>query len=174
MKSLLLVTLLLLAGIVCAQESTKTEAKEKPMHGHTAASASFKGEVQKMADEWKADFQAKDADKVASRYADDAVFINAEGTFHGSSDIKNEIKRMIDRGDTVDSIVTMKALQGGNIAYAEGTYSGKTPNASGAEGQGQGNWVVTLKNSNGKWLLATHTSVPAVGMKHAVMPAKSK
>jgi ketosteroid isomerase-like protein len=61
-------------------------------------------------------------------------------------------------------------VHGADIAYAEGTYSGKAPNAGGAEEQGHGNWVVTLKNSNGKWLLATHTSVPAAGMKGMVKP----
>lgn len=89
-----------------------------------AAPASFKSTVQKMADDWKAAFQAKGAEKVATMYSDDAVWINPEGTFHGPNEIKGELKKMIDRGDTMDAITTTKAVHFARIAYAEGTYSG--------------------------------------------------
>ena len=78
-------------------------------------------------------FQAKDVDKVAAMYSDDAVLINAEGTFHGTNEIKGELKKMIDRGDTVVAVMTTKAVHSGEIGFAEGT-SAVRSRQQGAEG----------------------------------------
>jgi uncharacterized protein (TIGR02246 family) len=148
---------LVLVPLFCAQDKMKAPAKDKSM----AAPTSFKSSVQKMADDWLAAFQAKDADKIAAMYSDDAVWINVEGTFHGPSEIKGELKKMMDRGDGVEAITTTKAVHFGQIGYAEGTFSGQAPNQSGTEGPAGGTWVVSLKSSDGKWMMAAHTSVPA-------------
>lgn len=152
--------LVLLLPTTFAQDKMQAPAK----HASTAASksAGSKVDIQKMADDWSAAFKAKDADKVAAMYTDDAVWINAEGTFHGTGDITSELKKMMDRGDTVVAITSTKTLHSGDIGYAEGTYSGNAPNPkTGAEAPAHGSWVVTIKNSNGKWMIATHTSVPS-------------
>ncbi len=163
MKCLVALLVLGLVQFTYAQDKTQTPAKKTAHAG--SGSADFKAETQKMADEWKAAFQAKDVSKVAAMYTDDAVWINAEGTFHGPGEIKSELQKMVDRGDTVATIVTTKTVHFGVIGYSEGTYTGTAPNAkSGAEEPGHGSWVVTLKNSSGKLMLATHTSVPSAAV----------
>lgn len=156
--------LLLTLSLACAQDNmpaTKTHA------GHPASTAiSFRNSVQKMADDWRSAFQAKDADKIAAMYTDDAVWINPEGTFHGTSEIKQELKKMMDRGDTVAAIPATKAVRGSGLGWAEGTFSGTVPNPKGGDAvPNSGSWITTLKNANGKWLIATHTSVPAATPK---------
>jgi uncharacterized protein (TIGR02246 family) len=157
MKCLAVLLLLGLVPFAYPQDQTLAPKKHAPITG----AAGFKAEVLTMAEEWKAAFQAKDASKVAALYAEDAVWINPEGTFHGAGDIKSELQKMMDRGDTVETIVTSKAPHSGDIGYAEGTYSGTAPaGKDGAQTPARGSWVVTLKKNHGKWMLATHTSVP--------------
>ena len=165
------VLVLLTASCVCAQDSMQAPARHPGTPASTAVS--FKDSVQKMADDWLAAFQAKDADKILAMYADDAVWINAEGTFHGSAEIKAELNKMLDRGDTISAIPTAKAVRNGDLAFAEGTYSGTIPDPKGGEAlSGNGNWVTTLKQSHGKWLIATHTSVPTAVPKAMSKTAK--
>jgi uncharacterized protein (TIGR02246 family) len=166
-----------LGVLVMLLPSTYAQNKMPPpaKHAATAASKSAgpKVDIQKMAHEWAAAFKAKDADKVAAMYTDDAVWINAEGTFHGTGDITSELKKMMDRGDTVVAITSNKTLHSGDIGYAEGTYSGNAPNPkTGAEAPAHGSWVVTIKNSNGKWMIATHTSVPGAAAAATSKSAK--
>lgn len=161
-----LVCLLLLAGWMYSQETGSMPEMKQEVSKAPAVKAGGKAEIQKKADEWRQGFKAKDADKVAAMYTDDAVWINAEGTFHGHEEIKNELKKMIDRGDTVDSIVTTRSSNSPELGFAEGTYSGKAPNPkTGAQQPGHGQWVVTVKNANGQWMIATHTSVPSMSAK---------
>ena len=162
-----LICLLLLAGCVYSQETgSMPEMNQENSKAPAAKSGGFKAEIQKQADEWRQSFKAKDADKVAAMYTDDAVWINAEGTFHGRDEIKNELKKMIDRGDTVDSIVTSRSFNSTALGFAEGTYSGKAPNPkTGAQQAGHGQWVVSVKNANGQWMIAAHTSVPSMVAK---------
>jgi|GraSoiStandDraft_59_1057299.scaffolds.fasta_scaffold289729_2 uncharacterized protein (TIGR02246 family) len=175
MKKLIAVCLLFVP-LIYAQD--KMQAPAKTSHGaHPMANAKagdFKAEVQKLADEWKAGFQAKDADKVATLYTDDAVWVNPEGTFHGTGDIKGHLKKMIDRGDTIDDITTVKAVHSGDIGYAEGTYRGNAPDANGKEVPSHGSWVVTLKQNNDKWMLATDTSLAAAPAPMAKAPMSKK
>src|SRR5947209_13822238 len=155
-----LATLLLLSSFTFAQNGM--QAPEKSKTSAHAAGANFKRSAQKMADEWRAAFKAKDADKIAAMYLDDAVLMTVEGTFHGSNEIKSQLKKMLDRGDTTTSIVTSKAVHAGDIGYAEGTFAGTGPDPkSGNQHPLHGSWVVSLKNNNGKWMIANHTSVPA-------------
>jgi uncharacterized protein (TIGR02246 family) len=149
--------LLLLVPFTFAQDKMAAGAKASAGASH----ANFKASVQQIADDWKAAYQAKDADKIAAMYSSDAIWINAEGTFHGPTEIKTELKKMIDRGDGVDEITTMKSVHFGAIAYSEGTYSGSAPDKSGKQGPGSGSWVVSMREDNGKWMLVAHTSVPA-------------
>jgi ketosteroid isomerase-like protein len=156
MKSFAALLLLAVVPWVCAQDKMQASP-----HGKSAmASPNFKAMTQKMADEWKAAYQAKDIDKVAAMYSSDAIWVTAEGTFHGPSEIKAELKKQLDRGDTVESILTTKTTHFAGIAYAEGTFSGQAPGKEGSEGPVSGSWVVTLRNDNGKWMLVSHTSVP--------------
>lgn len=167
------VSLMVLVLIPLTYAQDRMQAPEKHAAHAASNAAGLKVDVQKMADEWAAAFKAKDADKVAAMYTDDAVWINAEGTFHGTSDIKSELKKMMDRGDTVATITSNKTLHSGDIGYAEGIYSGKAPSPkTGAEVPAHGSWVVTIKNSNGKWMIATHTSVPSAAA--AVMSKSAK
>lgn len=161
--------LLLLVSFAGAQQKTSASGKEKAAT-HPAAS-SFKTEMQKMADDWKAGFQAKDADKVVAMYSDDAVWVTPEGTFHGPNEIKGQLKKMIDRGDTVTAIVTTRTVHSAQVAYAEGTYSGTAPDQSEKQAPGSGSWVVSLKNVAGAWKLATHTSVPGAAAGSMSKPA---
>ena len=167
----LTVLFLLTVSFAYAQDTMQPAAKH-PSHP-TSTAISFKDSVQKMADDWLTAFQAKDSDKIAAMYSDDAVWINPEGTFHGSGEIKGELKKMLDRGDTVSAIPTAKAVRTGDLAWAEGTYTGTVANPKGGEAlPGNGSWVTTLKNIKGKWMIATHTSVPAAVPKAMAKAAK--
>lgn len=171
MKYFISLLALVLLPLTYAQDKMKA-AEKHPAHAANGAMTP-KVDVQKMADEWASGFKAKDVDKVAAMYADDAVWINAEGTFHGTGEIKSELKKMLDRGDTVAAITTTKTIHTGDIGYAEGTYSGKAPSPkTGAETPAHGTWVVTIKNNHDKWMIATHTSVPSGGA--APMAKKSE
>ena len=151
----------LLLAVALSHGQDNTQAPKKTATHAGGATSGFTAAIQKLADEWRVGFQAKDVEKVAAMYSDDAVWINAEGTFHGTNQIKGELKKMIDRGDTVAAVMTTKAVHSGEIGFAEGTYSGTGPDSKGAEGPAHGSWVVSIKNTDGKWMLATHTSVPA-------------
>lgn len=161
MKPFVALLVLVLIPLTHAQNKMQVPENEKHAAHPAGGPVSFKLQVQKMADEWEAGFKSKNVDRVAAMYADDAVWINPEGTFHGLGDIKSELQKMVDRGDTVEAITTSKAVHFADIGYAEGSYSGTAPgNKNGTEEPTHGLWVVTLKSSGGKWMLATHTSVP--------------
>jgi uncharacterized protein (TIGR02246 family) len=155
MKQLLIVSLLCAAALLYAQDNMQAPAAEKHSAAHAAGAAAFKAEVQKLADEWKAGYDAKDVDKVAALYTDDAVWINPDGTFHGTGDIKGELKKMLDRGDIIDNLKTTRAVRSGDLGIAQGTYTGKAPS--------HGYWAVTLKNQDGNWRLASDSSLEAAG-----------
>jgi uncharacterized protein (TIGR02246 family) len=170
MKRLLIIMVLMIISASYAQQNAE------PPKGAPAVPAGafgFKAEVQKIADDWKAAFQAKDADKIASLYTEDSVYINPEGSYHGPVAIKTEISKVIARGDTVDAIITERAFQDGDVAISVGKYAGRSPNASGKERLGHGHWIVSLKNSNGMWRIATHTAV-AAGARPAKMKKKAE
>ena len=93
-----------------------------------------------------------------------ANWINPDGTFHGTADIKGELKKMLDRGDVINSLTTTRAVGPGDLGYGEGTYTGKAPT--------HGYWVVTVKNKDGKWMIASDTDVEAPGA--AGMPKEDK
>ena len=163
--------LLLIVPTLCAQDKTPTPGN-KTAHP-ASASVSFKASVQQMADAWLAAFQAKDADKIAAMYSDDAVLINPEGTFHGSGEIKNELKKMLDRGDTVSAITTTNAMHSTDLGWAQGTFSSTMPNPKGGDPVPMnGSWATTLKKSGSGWLIATHTSIPSAPPKAMSKAAK--
>ena len=161
--------LLTLVPFMLAQDKMAADAKAM---AHAAGHAGFKANLQQMADDWKAAFQAKDADKIAAMYSDDATWITVEGTFHGTAEIKAQLKKMLDRGDTIDNITTTKAVHFGPIGYSEGTYSGTGPDKAGNQTPGTGSWVVSVREDKGKWMLATHTSVPSMPASSMAKPAK--
>lgn len=163
MKNVLAACVLLVTPLIYAQDKMQTSADEK-QPAHHAGATDFKAEVQKLADEWQAAYQAKDVDKIAAVYADDAVWINPEGTFHGTGDIKGELKKMLDRGDVIDNLKTTKAVRSGDLGFAEGTYTGKPP--------AHGIWAITVKNTNGKWMLATDTDMESPRAGGMAKPAK--
>ncbi len=166
-------SLLLLLAVPFVYAEDKTPAPTNKSAHPASASVSFKSTVQQMADDWLAAFRAKEADKIASMYSDDAVLINAEGTFHGSGEIKNELKKMLDRGDTVSAITTANAMHSPDLAWAQGTFSSTVPNTKGGDALPlNGSWVTTLKKSGGKWLIATHTSAPSAPPKAMAKAAK--
>jgi hypothetical protein len=53
------------------------------------------------------------------------------------------------------TLITTRAVQSGNLAYAEGTYTGKVPRRRlmEVEQQMHGSWVVSMENVDGKWLI---------------------
>ncbi|HEY1677991.1 MAG TPA: nuclear transport factor 2 family protein [Candidatus Sulfotelmatobacter sp.] len=168
MKLATVLSLSLLVPFTFAQDKMAADAKAMAHGSH----ANFKASTQQMADDWKAAYQAKDADKIAAMYSSDAIWINAEGTFHGPTEIKAELKKMIDRGDGVDEITTTKSVHFGSIAYSEGTFSGTAPDKSGKQSPAAGSWVVSMRQDNGKWMLVAHTSVPTPGASSMAKSAK--
>ena len=168
MKNLLAVCLLFLTPLLYAQDKMQASGDEKPSAAHPAGAAGFKAEAQKLVDAWKAAYQSKDADKVAALYTDDAVWINPDGTFHGTGDIKGEVKKMLDRGDVLDSLIATRAVRSGDLGFAEGTFTGKARSDAG-ERPMAGIWAITVKNKDGKWMIASDSDLEAnrAGMKRA-------
>jgi len=106
--------------------------------------------------QWNVDLAAKDPDKIASHYADDAVFIVAGSPpFSGKDAIRNAYKGMV--ADPAMSLTFQAAridvAQSGELAYTEGSYMlTVTDPASKKIVHDHGSYVTTYRRqADGSW-----------------------
>ena len=106
-------------------------------------------QLTKLAKQWEAAYNAKDAAGVAALYAEDAA-VNPpnQAAVRGRAAIQEWTKGMMGAFTTITLTPTESAISG-NIAYEAGTYSGTM-----ASGSDNGKYVVVLKRVGGKWLIA--------------------
>jgi len=111
--------------------------------------------LDKLAQEFATAFNAKDAQKVASFYAEDAVLMPAnQPMVKGRSGIENFFKSMIDAGVTNLQLKPMESVISGAQAFDSGT-SSVTLKGGGSGGTTvTGKYVVVLKRVGGAWKIA--------------------
>jgi uncharacterized protein (TIGR02246 family) len=144
-----LLTLLLLATPTIAQAAV--------------AAGDFKEEMQKLADDWREAFNAKDADKLASTFTKDGELIVPRGNVLGTSAIRDQYRKATsEEGDTLLALTVTRAVHSGNLAYITGTYTGTSPKPGGGMQTGSGHFVSVMKRVRGKWLIAATASVPGI------------
>jgi uncharacterized protein (TIGR02246 family) len=120
-----------------------------------AASATDQA-VLKVAEEWKAAYNAKDAAAVAALYTADAYYVSAHVVAHGRPEIQAYFQRGIDAGGHIDTIQILASSQSGELAYTVGTYE-----ATNAGQKVRGRNIVVVRKVGGRWLMAAHESVVA-------------
>lgn len=107
-------------------------------------------------DQWNRDYAAKDLDKVAAHYADDATLITpGEPAMHGKDSIRAALKEMVS-----DSALSLKfqasrvdVAKSGDVGYTEGAYTlTVTDPVSKKPVNDKGSYVtVYRKQSDGSW-----------------------
>jgi uncharacterized protein (TIGR02246 family) len=112
--------------------------------------------VLKVAEEWKAAYNAKDAAAVAALYTADAYYVSAHVVAHGRPEIQAYFRRGIDAGGHIDTIQILASSQSGELAYTVGTYE-----ATNAGQKVRGRNIVVVRKVGGRWLMAAHESVVA-------------
>ena len=121
--------------------------------------------LDKLAQEFAAAFNAKDAQKVASFYTEDAVLMPAnQPMVKGRSGIEKFFKSMIDAGVTNLQLKPMESVIADAQAFDTGTSSvtlkggGSSMTLTGVGGSGgttvTGKYVVVLKRVGGAWKIA--------------------
>lgn len=137
-----LVVLGLVLGILSDRVVAQTKGKTEPT-------------LSKLAKEWADAFNAKDTAKVAAMYTDDAT-VNPpnEPAVHGRKNIQAWAQKGIDQGMGALVLTPTESAISGSIAYEAGTYSMTITPPDGKPMQDRGKYVVVLKQTGGKWLLA--------------------
>jgi uncharacterized protein (TIGR02246 family) len=117
--------------------------------------ATDEGAIRSAVEEWSAAAEAKDAQKFASFYADDAVLMleNAPD-IHGRSALAEAIGGMMQDLNFELSFQTdhVTAARSGDLAYETGTYSLTTSNSKKEPATTKGHYVVVWqKQADGTW-----------------------
>lgn len=112
--------------------------------------------VRRVAEDWKAAYNSKDAAAVASLYAPDAYYVSAHVVAQGRREIQAYFQRGIDAGGRIDDIRILASSHSGELAYTVGTYE-----ATNGGQKVRGRNVVVLRNIGSKWLMVAHESVVA-------------
>ena len=106
--------------------------------------------------QWNKDWAAKDADKVATNYADDAVLMTpGEESLHGKDAIHNGLKQMM--ADPALSLTfqasKVEVAKSGDIGYTQGSYKmAMTDPATHKVLNDHGSYVTTYrKQADGSW-----------------------
>lgn len=126
----------------------------------TGAKSSAKPTVSSVRDAWIAAFNAKQADKVAALYANDAVMITPDSILNGRDAIRANIQKQLDAGATNVQVVSTKSGGDADFQWDAGDYSQKVGTK-----EVRGRYLVNLRMVNGKWVLVAHASVPSAATK---------
>lgn len=130
--------------------------------------------------QWNQDYVAKDADKLAAHYTQDAVLMAPEmAAISGKDAIRTSLQQMV--ADPALSLTfqptTVQVAKSGDLAYTQGTYSiTMTDPHTKKVVNGHGSYVtVYRKQADGTWKAASDiatsdaplaASAPANGKKH--------
>ena len=137
---------------------------------------------------WSADFGAKDPEKLASHYADDATLMMPDAPIiMGKDAIRPALKAMMSDKNLALSFTTTTAqvAKGGDYAYTQGTYSMTATNPKTKKVVAEKGKYLTVykKQSDGSWKAiedinnadAPATPVaPAAARKKSAAPAAAK
>jgi ketosteroid isomerase-like protein len=111
----------------------------------------------KMAADFAAAFNAKDADKIGSYYADDATLMPPnQPAVRGRENIQAWFKGGMDEGYANFQLTPTESSVAGAQAFEAGTYSldMKPKGSGGAASTDKGKYVVVYKRIAGQWKLA--------------------
>ena len=105
---------------------------------------------------WNGDFKAKDADKIVARYADDAtIMAPGEAAAKGKDAIRATLNGLLaDKNMSLGfASNTVEVAKGGDIAYAQGTYTLTATNPKTKKPSTEKGTYVTVykKQAGGDW-----------------------
>ena len=146
----------IIAAALCATATVPALVARGWPDGQTHVAHSTEQALLKVAEEWRAAYNAKDAAAVASLYAPDAYYVSAHVVAHGRPEIQAYFQRGIHAGGSIDAIRILSSGQSGDLAYWVGTYE-----ATNAGHKVRGRNVVALRKVRAKWLMVAHQSVVA-------------
>ena len=158
--SILTISALALVVLVARSEA-RLEGTHSSSGGPQSASV-----VAKISEQWAKEWKAKNVDALMTLYAEDAVFMPANGSrVTGRSAIRELFQKAL-AVHTSDVRVHSKVTeQSGHLAYDSGEYD-ETSTSGGAERSGKGNYLVILRqDSKNQWRIVEHmwTDVPTTG-----------
>ena len=110
----------------------------------------------RVAEQWRAAYNAGDAAAVASLYTADGYYVSAHVVAHGRAEIQAYFQRGIDAGGHIDAIRILSSGQSGDLGYTVGTYE-----ATNAGHKVRGRNVVVLRRDGDKWRMVAHETVVA-------------
>ena len=154
---------LLLTG--CAAEPDNRDADVKALKDNEA--------------QWNQDYVAKDVDKIAAHYADDAVLMTPGApSATGKDPIKKALKELIsDPAFTLKfTAAKVEAARSGDVGYTQGTYvmTVTDPNTKQAIND-HGSYVTTYrKDSSGNWKAVADIATSEVPPPAPAPPADAK
>lgn len=148
-KFLPLCFLLLALTVLTAQ--TKPAPKSKTLEDQQK----FASEMQNLRNTWVQEFNAGHAAKVGALYAPEAVLMRFDGSVHGNDSILAELQRSMSAGTHGYSLNSLHCERSGDLGYDTGAY-----NVTLRDRVVEGNYLVVVKNIDGKWLIVAHSTVP--------------
>lgn len=110
--------------------------------------------IGKVAKDWKAAYNNRDASKVAALYTEDAYYLSAHILAHGRPEIEAYWRRGILAGGHIEFIKPLTLFASGDLGYSAGTYQ-----ATNAGKTVDGRILLVLRKVNGRWLIAAHETV---------------
>lgn len=124
---------------------------------------------------WNGDFKAKDADKIVARYADDAtIMAPGEAAAKGKDAIRATLNGLLaDKNMSLGfASNTVEVAKGGDIAYAQGTYTLTATNPKTKKPSTEKGTYVTVykKQAGGDWKAIEDINTPGA----ATPPAPAK
>lgn len=145
-----------IVAVLCATATLPALVARGWPDGQSDAVRSTDQALLKVAEEWRAAYNAKDAAAVAALYALDAYYVSAHVVAHGREEIQAYFQRGIDAGGHIDTIRILSSGQSGDLAYWVGTYE-----ATNAGQSVRGRNVVALRKVRDRWLMVAHETVVA-------------
>jgi uncharacterized protein (TIGR02246 family) len=122
-----------------------------------AQTSSSNSKVSAVREAYIAAYNAKQADKVADIYAQDAVLIMPAGTLDGRDAIRAQLQKDFASGATDLQVVNMKSGGDADVQWESGDFSQKV---NGKEVKGH--YLVTLKMVQGNWQIVALANVPVL------------
>ena len=113
----------------------------------------------KFVDGWKAAYNAKDADALASIYEPKkGTYSNVFWTGTGHDVLVNGFKQELGMGSTMTSIKCEASSASGDLVVSKGTWSASSPGSDGKAMTIGGHWQSSAVGHAGKYLISDHTS----------------
>ena len=146
----LVILLMLLLGAVDAF------AQALPENAKQCDDPAVQSEILRIAEQWKAAYNAGDPEKVAALYAENATYLTqhfASGIVHGRAAIKAYVKKGTDTKYKIDSLTVLASDCTNDIGWAITRYE----STNGTQ-KSLGVNLVLMRKLAGKWLIVAHES----------------